>query len=59
MANTDEKFINDETVGTVWDKTKNYINSNTATVEGGLSIVLDKTVFGEPPYTLELTKEEQ
>lgn len=53
----DEKFINDENIATLWDKIKEYINANTAKINGGLTIEVDEEVFGEPPYTLIFTEE--
>lgn len=53
----DERFLNDSNVSALWNTIKEYINNNTATISGGLTIELDPDIFGEPPYTLEFTEE--
>lgn len=55
----DEKFLDNEGLAVLWDKFKEYINANAVTTEGELKIELDRDLFGEPPYTLEFTEEDE
>lgn len=54
----DEKFLNDDSLATLWSIFKEYINEHTATTDGMLKIELSEDVFGQPPWILEFTPED-